>query len=166
MISTRKITTSRRNCPMVNCLRASTPKEARKSVSKTYRRSPWNRSVSLQIARNIRHRTETSGVKLSNVEQKFMKPEETQQLSCTGNLEKALPHQPLPPPSHVLTAQDSPMHRLVSLAICILTDVFLNYKVDQVILIDYNGHIHSHTHTHTHTTFRARVCVCVCVKNF
>ena len=52
-------------------------------------------------------------MKLSNVERKSVKPEETQQLSCTGNLEKALPHQFL-----VLTAQDSSAHRLVSLAIC------------------------------------------------
>ena len=62
-----------------------------------------------------------------------MKQEETQ-LNCTRNLEKSLPHQPLLPPFLVLTAQDSSMHRLVSLAICVLTP-----KVDQMVLIDYDG---------------------------
>ena len=53
-------------------------------------------------------------------------------LSCAGNLEKALPHQPLPPPFLVLTVQDSSTHRLGSLAICSLTDTFLNYKVHRL----------------------------------
>ena len=59
-------------------------------------------------------------------------------LSCAGNLEKALPHESLPPPFLVLTAQDSFVHRLISLAICTLTDSFLNHKVDQMVVIDYN----------------------------
>ena len=78
-------------------------------------------------------------MKLSNVQQKSLKPEETQQLNCTGNLEKALPYQPLPPSILVLTAQDSSAHRLVSLAICALSDPILNHKVDQMVLIDYDG---------------------------
>ena len=61
-----------------------------------------------------------------------------QQLSCVGNLEKALPNQPLPPLFLVLTAQDSSMHRLVSLALSTLMDAFLKYKVDQMVLIDYD----------------------------
>ena len=69
-------------------------------------------------------------MKLSNVEQKFVKQEETQQLSYAGNLEKALPYQPLPPPFLVLTIQDSLAHRLISLAICALMDPILNQKVD------------------------------------
>ena len=68
-----------------------------------------------------------------------MKQEETQQLSCTGNLKKALPHQPLPPPFIRLIAKDSSAHRLVSFAIGSLTDAFLNHKVDQMVLIDYEG---------------------------
>ena len=70
------------------------------------------------------------------VRKKSVKPEETQQLSCAGNLEKALP---LLPPFLVLTAQDSSAHRLVSLAICALTDAFFNQKVDQMVLINYDG---------------------------
>ena len=66
-----------------------------------------------------------------------MKLEEMLQLWCVGNLEKALPHQPLLPPFLVLTAQESSVYRLVSLAICALTDTFLNDKVDQMVLIDY-----------------------------
>ena len=79
--------------------------ETRKSASKTHWRSPWNLSVSPLIAWNIWRLTETSDVKLSNVEQKPEKPEETQQLSCARNLEKPLPHQPLPLPFLVLTVQ-------------------------------------------------------------
>ena len=133
MLSSWKITTFQKNY-----LRASTLKEARKSASMTHWRSSWNLSVLNLIAWIIWCETETSGMKLSNVEQKSEKPEEKQQLSCVGNLEKALPHQPLPPPFLVLTAQDSSMHRLVSLAICTLTDAFLNHKVDQMVLIDYD----------------------------
>ena len=96
-------------------------------------------SVTPLIACNIWRRTEKSGVKLSNVERKSVKPEESQELSCTGKLEKALPHQSLPPPFPVLTAEDSSAHRLVPLAICTLVDAFLNYKVDQIVLIDYDG---------------------------
>ena len=69
---------------------------------------------------------------------KYVKPEETQQLSCAGKLEKALPHQSLPPPFLVLTVQDSSAHRLVSLAICAFTDAVLNHKVQQMALIDYD----------------------------
>ena len=94
--------------------------------------------VSPLIAWNIWCRTETSGMKLSNVEQKSVKPEETQQLSCAGSLEKALPHQPLPPPFLVLTAQDLSVQRLVLLVICALTNAFFNHKVDQIVLIDYD----------------------------
>ena len=68
-----------------------------------------------------------------------MKPEETQQLSLAGNLENALPHQLLLAPFLVLTAQNSSAHRLVSFIICAHTDAFLNHKVDQMILIDYDG---------------------------
>ena len=75
-----------------------------------------------------------------------MKPEETQQLSCAGNLEKALLHQPLQPSFFVLTAQDSSMHRLVSFAICKFTDAFLNHKVDQMVLINYDGQRRSTQH--------------------
>ena len=75
---------------------------------------------------------------LSNVDQKSVKLEETQQLSCTGHLEKALPL-----PFLVLTAQYSLKHRSVSLAICTLTDAFLNHKVDQMVLINYDGQIRS-----------------------
>ena len=85
------------------------------------------------------HRIKTSSMKLSNVERKSVKPEEMQQLSCIENLEKALPHQPLLPPFLVFTAQDPSVHRLVSLATCALTDTFLNHKVDQMVLINYNG---------------------------
>ena len=53
-------------------LRASAPKEARKSASKTHWSSPWNLSVSPRIAWNIWHKTETSDVKWKSV-----KPEET-----------------------------------------------------------------------------------------
>ncbi len=68
-----------------------------------------------------------------------MKQEGRQQLSYTGMLEKALTHQPLPPPFLVLTTQDSSMHGLVSLAIGALTDAFLIHKADQMVLIDYEG---------------------------
>ena len=71
---------------------------------------------------------ETSGVKLSNAERKFVKPEETQQLSCAGNIEKALSHQPLLSPFHVLTAQ-----------IGLISNAFLKRKVYQMVLIDYIG---------------------------
>ena len=110
-----------------------------KNTSKTLWRSLWNLLVSLLNAWNIWCRTETSGVKLSNVDRKSVKPEETQQLSCAGNLEKALLYQPLPPPYLVLTAQDYSAHRLVSLVICALTDLLLNHKVDQIFLINYDG---------------------------
>ena len=69
ILSAWKITTTRRNCSTANWLRESAPKEARKSASKT-----WNLSVLPLVAKNIWHRTETSGVKLSNVEQKSVKP--------------------------------------------------------------------------------------------
>ena len=130
ILSAWKITATWRNCSTANCLMASASKESRKSASKTHWRSPWNHSVSPLFAWNIWCRIETSGVKLSNVEQKFVKPEEIQRLNCTGNLEKALPHQPLLPPFFVLTAQDSFAYRLVSLAICVFTDPVLNRKVD------------------------------------
>ena len=78
-------------------------------------------------------------MKLSNLQQKSVKPEEMQQMSCAGNLEKALPHQPMTTPFLVLMAQDSSVHKLVSLAICALTDAFLNHKVNQMVLIDYDG---------------------------
>ena len=65
-----------------------------------------------------------------------MKPEETQQLSCAGNLEKTLP---LPPPFLVLTDQDSSAYRLDSLVICAFMDALLNHKVDHMVLIDYDG---------------------------
>ena len=91
------------------------------------------------IAWNIWRRTETKGVKLSNVQRKFVKSEETQQRSCAGNLEKALLHELLLSPFLVLTAQDSSVHKLVSLAICALTDAFLSHTVDQMIFINYDG---------------------------
>ena len=91
------------------------------------------------MARNIWRRTEGSGVKFSNVERKSMKPEETRQLSSAGNLEKALPHQPLLPPFLVVSVQDSSTHRLVSLAKCALMDAFLSHKVNQMVLIDCDG---------------------------
>ena len=75
-----------------------------------------------------------SGMKLSNIKQKSVKPEETQQVNCTGNLEKALPL-----PLFIFTAQDSSAHRLVSLAICALRHAFPNHKVDQMVLVDYDG---------------------------
>ena len=89
-------------------------------------------------------RIQTSGVELSNKERKSVTQEEMQQLSCAGNFEKALPHQPLPhqplpPPFLVLTDQDSSAHWLISLAICALTDPVLNHKVDQMVLIVYDG---------------------------
>ena len=111
----------------------SAPKEARISTSKTHWGYPWNLSLSPLIAWNIWFRTETSVVRLSDMEQMSLKQEETQQLSCTGNLE------PLPPPFLVLTAQDSSAHRLVTLPICALTDVLLNHKVDRIVIIDYDG---------------------------
>ena len=58
-----------------------------------------------------------------------MKPEETQQLNSAGSLEKTPPHQPVPPPFLVLTVQDFSSHRLVSLAICALTDPVLNHSL-------------------------------------
>ena len=139
VISTGKITASRRNCSTANYLRASAPKEARKSASKTHWKSPWNLLISPLIAWNIWRRTETSGVKLSNVERMSVKSEETQQLSYAGNLEKAQLHQPLPLPSLVPTVKDSSTHRLVSLAICAFTDAIPNHKVDQMVFIDYDG---------------------------
>ena len=139
MLSAWKIITSWRSCSTANYLRVSAPKKARKSATKTHWRSPRNISVSPQMACNIWPRIETSKVKLSNVERKSVKLEEMQQPSCTGNLEKALPHQPLLPPFLDFTAQDSSVHRLVSLAICALKDAFLNRKVDQRVLIDYDG---------------------------
>ena len=108
---------------------------SKKRYYKTHWRFPRNLSVSPLIAWNIWRRTE----KLSNVERKSVKPKEMQQLSCAGNLEKALPHQPLPPSFLILTAEDSPAHRLVSLAICELRDAFLNHKVDLMVLIHYHG---------------------------
>ena len=107
----------RRNCSSANCLRLSAPKEARKSALKTHWRSLWNLSASTLTAWNIWRRTETNGGKFSNVERKFVKQEETQQLSCAGNLEKSLPHQPLQPPFLIFTGQDSSVHRLASFAI-------------------------------------------------
>ena len=79
-------------------------------VLKRHWMSSWNLSVSPLISWNIWHRTETRGVKLSNVERRSVKPVETQQLSCVGNLERALLHQPLPPPFLVLTSHDSSAH--------------------------------------------------------
>ena len=46
MLSAWKITAFWRNCSTANCLRASTPMEARKSTSKIRWRSPWNLLVS------------------------------------------------------------------------------------------------------------------------
>ena len=77
-----------------------------------------------------------SCVKLSDVERKSEKQIGTQQMNCTGNLEKAQPHQP---PFLVLTVQDSSELRLVSWAICALSDPDLNHKVDQMVVIDYDG---------------------------
>ena len=135
-ITAWKITASHRNCSMGNYLRASTPKEVRKGAWKMHLMSPWNFSVLPLITWC---RTETSDVELSNLEWKSVKPEETQQLSCTGNLEKALPHQILVLSFLVLTARDSSMHRLISLAIRALTGAFFNHKVDQMILTNYDG---------------------------
>ena len=77
--------------------------------------------------------------KWREVVKRGVKPEETQRLSCVGNLEKALPHQPLPPPFLVLTAQHSSTHRLIPLTTCALTDVFFIHNVNQMVLIDYDG---------------------------
>ena len=55
---------------LLNCLRASAFKKARKSASKTHWRSSWNLSVLPLIAWNIWYKTERSGMKLSNVERK------------------------------------------------------------------------------------------------
>ena len=126
--------------------------QGQKKRFKNTLRSPWNLSVSSLIARNIWRRTETSGMKLSNVERKSVKPEEVQQLIC-----ERLPRQPLSLPFLVLTTQDSSAHRLVSLDLCTLTVASLNRKVDQMILIDYDWQRRcitiyiEHTHTHTHT---------------
>ena len=69
-----------------------------------------------------------------------MKKEGTQQLSCTGNLEKALPHQPLPPPFLVPTVQGSSTHTQIGLISHLHTqDPVLNHKVDLMVLIDYDG---------------------------
>ena len=107
-----------------------------KALPKTHLKSPWNLSVSPLITWNIRRRVETSSVKLADGERKSLKQEGTQQLSYAGNLEKALPHQPLPPPFLVLNAQDSSVHWLVSLTMCTLTDPVLNPKVDQRVVIN------------------------------
>ena len=122
-----------------NYLKASAFKEAGKSASKTHLRSPGYLAVSTLIVWNIWRRTGISDMKLSNVERKSVKTEETQQLSCAENLEKTLPHQSLLPTFLVLTAQDSLVYRLISLAICAFTNTFLNHKVDQIVLIDYDG---------------------------
>ena len=82
-----------------------------------------------------------------------MKPEETQQESCAGNLEKALRHQPRLLPFFILTAQDSSVDRLGSLAICALRDPILNHKVDQMVLISYDGQ-------------RRRMCLCIYASGF
>ena len=134
-----EITASRRNCSTMNCLWANAPKEARSSTSKTHWRSPTNISVSPLIAGNIWRRIERSGMKLSNEKRTSMKPEKMLQLICAGDFEKAQPHQPLAPRFLVLTVQDSSAHRLVSLSTCALTEAFLNHKVDQFVLIDYDG---------------------------
>ena len=89
------------------------------------------------------------------------------ELSCAGNVEKALPHQPLLPPFLVLSAQDSSAYRLVSLAICTLTDAFLNHKVDRMVLIDYDGQ-KKKKHAlfidiPNYNTYIYMCCVCVCV---
>ena len=56
------------------------------------------------IAWNIWRSTDRSDVKLPNVGRKPVKQEGMLQLSCAGNLEKTLPHQPLLPSFLVLTA--------------------------------------------------------------
>ena len=150
MFYTWKIPATQRNCSSENCLRASALKQARKSASKAHWRSPRNLSASPLISRNIYHRSETSGTKLSNGKRKYIKPEETQKLSSKENLEKA--HQPLPPSFLALTAQDSSAHRLLSLAIYALTDASLNHKIDQMVRIDYDGQR------------RIYICVCVCER--
>ena len=137
-MSAWKVTAPWRNYSTANCLGAKRSQGGQKSTSKTHWRSPWNLSVSSLIAWNIWRKAETSGINLSNAARKSVKPEETQQLNCAEKLEKALPHQPLPPPFLVLTAQDSSAHRLVSLAICALTDAVLYRKVDQMALIDHD----------------------------
>ena len=105
-----------------------------------------------------------------------MKQKETQRLRCARNLEKALPHQPLPPPFHILTAQYSSAHRLVSLVLSALTDPVLNHKVNQMVLIDYEWtkreiylyicmctYVRIFMYTYM---FYIYICVCVCVKSF
>ena len=87
------------------------------------------------------------------MEQKSVKPKETQQLSCAGILEKVLPHQPLPPTFLVLTAQDTSVHRLVSLAFSAFTYTFLNYKVYQMVLINYDGQRRRFCHPQTDCFF-------------
>ena len=74
-------------------------------------------------------------MKLSNMEQKSVKQEGMQQLSCAGNLEKALPYQPLLPPFLVLTAQDF----RAQIGLCSFMDPVLHHKVDQMVLLDYDG---------------------------
>ena len=125
MLSSWKITASQRNCTTANCLR----KAAKKSASKTHWKFRWNLLVSLLIVLNIYRKTETSDVKLSNVERNFVKQQGTKQLSNAGKLEKTLPHQPLSSLFLVLSIQDSSAHRLASLSICARTDPVINHRL-------------------------------------
>ena len=115
MLAAWKITASWRSCCTENYLRASAPKEPRKSASKTHWKSPWNPLVSPLIARKIWRRTEASVVKLSDVEKKSVKAEETQQMSHHSLF--SLP-------------KTFPCTSWSHLAICALTDAFF---------IDYDG---------------------------
>ena len=110
----------------------------KKRFIKTLRVSMKSFGIAPNCREYLAQACEKSGVKLLNMDQKYVKPEEMHQLSCAGNLEKALLHLTLPPPFLVFTAQDSSAHRLVSFAIYTLTDVFLNQNGDNMVLIDYD----------------------------
>ena len=138
MLSTWKITAYRRKCSTANCLRASAPKEAKKCFKDTWKVSMKSFSISPDCREYLVQNRDKKG-EVVKCGVKVVKPEKTKQLNCAGNLEKAMPHQPLAPPFFALTAQDSSVHRLVSLAICILIDAFLHHNVDQMVLIDYDG---------------------------
>ena len=138
MLSTRKITASRRNCFTANYFGASARQKARKRASKTYWRSSWNRSVSTLITWNIWRRTERSGVKFSNMERKSVKPDEMQQLSCAGNFRKVTAMS-----ATATTILLPTSRRLFRVKISLIshlhtTDAFLNHKVDQMVLIYYD----------------------------
>ena len=134
MLSAWKITASQRNC---SC-ELSHGKRSKGGQKRRFKDSLKVSLKSFGIVPNCPGYL-AQNRELSNVERKYVKLEEMQQLICAGNLEKAVKHQPLLPPFLVLTALDSSAYRLISLAICALMDPIFNHKVDQMTLIDYNG---------------------------